>query len=181
LTDNFDHITQLVQQVQLGDKKAFEELFHLFSKSMLNTAYRIVKDQDLAHDVLQESFVKVYTKIQALKDPKGFAKWLKTITINQALSYVKWSNRHELSENEISYESNEKDWYMDIPFQIIERAIMQLPKKCRIIFSLYALEGLRHQEIAKYLNVSESTSKSQYAYGLKLLKQSLSKWKSYEI
>ena len=183
MKEQYDHITELVKRVQANDKSAFKELFYLFSKALLNTAYRMVKDKDLAHDVLQESFIKAYTNIKTLKDVETFPYWIKRITINQALSYLdRLDTVEDLNGVDVSSEIDvDEKWYLSIPFAEIEKAILHLPQKCRVIFSLYAIEGLRHNEIAEYLNVSVSTSKSQYAYGLKLLKKELLKRKPHEI
>ncbi len=183
MKEQYDHITSLVKRVQGDDKNAFKEIFQLFSKALLNTAYRIVKDKDLAHDVLQESFIKAYTNIKNLKNVETFPYWIKRITINQALSYFdQFDSVEDLNGIEVSLENDaDEKWYLSLPFAEIEKAILHLPQKCRVIFSLYAIEGLRHSEIAAYLNVSVSTSKSQYAYGLKLLKHELLKRKPHEI
>lgn len=183
MKEQYDHITSLVKRVQRDDKDAFKELFQLFSKALLNTAFRIVKDKDLAHDVLQEAFLKAYTNIKKLKKVETFPYWIKRITINQAMIYVKkMESTEELALLEISSEKElEEKWYLSLPFSEIEKAIINLPQKCRIIFSLYVIEGLRHKEIAEFLKVSVSTSKSQYAYGLKLVKVELLKRKPHEI
>ena len=75
---------------------------------------------------------------------------------------------------------NIKNFYelKDIPFDKIKSAIERLPEGCRQIFTLYLMEGYKHQEIAEVLGISVSTSKSQYRYALQLLKEKLSKFRS---
>jgi len=80
----------------------------------------------------------------------------------------------EISEAQEAYEDEVVvHWYRDITFDKIKEELQDLPIGCRTIFSLYLLEGYKHKEIAKELNISVSNSKSQYRYALKLLREKL--------
>lgn len=179
----YNHINQLVQQVQAGDRQAFRELYNLHAKQMLNAARRIVSNDELAKDVTQDAFVRAFVNIQKLKDGATFSGWLKRIVINRSLESLKKRSFEDIENETLEGFENEEElvWWKSIPFQVIEREILNLPEKCRIILSLFALEGLTHKEIAMHLKISESTSKSQYQYALGKMKSVLIKMKEYEI
>ena len=118
-------------------------------------------------------------KINKLKDPKSYGSWLKRIVINNSLQLVKKQIHFEdLTNLDIKEEATEENWYQDIPFNKIKQAILQLPNGCRQVFSLYLLENYKHKEIADLLNISVSTSKSQYRYALKLMRATLISYKN---
>jgi RNA polymerase sigma factor (sigma-70 family) len=81
-----------------------------------------------------------------------------------------------IDDNSHIVENEEDEWYKKVSFEQIMSAINLLSDGCKQIFILYALEDYKHREIAAYLNVSESTSKSQYQYALKLLQGRLKKY-----
>lgn len=179
--NQFSHIDYLVTQVQGGDKRAFKELYSLHAKAMLNTAFRIVRDDALAEDAVQNAFVSAFVNIKKLKDGSSFSGWLKRIVINQSIQLEKLKIFQPIDQIEGRADESEEEWWKEIPFSCIEKEILNLPDRSRIVLSLYALEGLTHLEIAEYLGISNSTSKSQYQYALKRLKSALKKMKQYEI
>lgn len=179
---NYQDIIRLVEELRQGNKMAFRRLYDLHAKQMLNSSMRLVNNRQIAKDILQDSFVKAFLKIDDLKDPATFSAWLKRIVINHSLEYLRLKpHLTESLEQDFVEQDEDIDWYKKIPFTEIERAILALPDKCRIVLSMYSLEGLTHKEIGDYLEVSESTSKSQYQYALRLLKKSLSKMKQHEV
>lgn len=179
--NRINHIDNLVAQVQGGDKRAFKELYALHAKSMINSAFRIVRDDALAEDAVQNSFIKAFLNIKKLKDRSSFSGWLKRIVINQAIELSKLKRFQPIEQVEMEEDVSATEWWKEIPFSHIEKEILNLPNKARVVLSLYIFEGLTHLEIAEYLEISNSTSKSQYQYALKRLKAALKKMKQYEI
>jgi len=150
-------------------------LFNSFSKEMMATSQRITNSKVDTEDILQEAFLKSFQKIGQLKEDKLYGGWLKQIVINASLQLVKKRINYSTLEQapEIEAETSESNWYEGIPFDTIKQAIQNLPDGSRAIFSLHLLDGYKHKEIAEVLGVSISTSKSQYRYALKLLKEEL--------
>lgn len=173
---DFDYIAELVDRVKQDDLLAMKVLYNEFAREMLSASHRITQNLSDAEDIIQEAFMTSYEKIHQLKEPKNYGAWLKRIVINNSLSLVKKQvHFEEVSAISETPENSADNWYKNIPFDIIKTAINELPNGCRNIFSLYLLENYKHREIADLLNISVSTSKSQYRYALKLMKAALLK------
>ena len=150
-------------------------LYEAFSKQMMATSLRITNSKPDSEDILQESFLHSFQKIEQLKVDEHYGAWLNQIVVNASLKHVK--NRIDYTTlfeiGHVADVQEEARWYEGISFQSIKKEIQNLPDGCREIFSLYLMEGYKHTEVAKLLGVSVSTSKSQYRYALKLLKEKL--------
>ncbi len=170
---------ELIDRSLGGDSSAQNELYMLYSKAMFNSCLRITNNHDDAEDVLQEAFVSAFRNLSSYRGDSSFGAWLKRIVINKAINHVKKRSievsefdieRHDMaSEQDVLIDYNEKEF--DV--RRIKEAIEELPDGYRLVFSLYLLEGYDHQEIADILNISVSTSKSQYNRAKKKLKELL--------
>ncbi|MFK7770574.1 MAG: RNA polymerase sigma factor [Saprospiraceae bacterium] len=178
--ERLNYILSLVKQVKRNDVVAMQTLYELFNKDMLAVSFRITNDWQESEDVIQEGFLLSFQKIAQLKDGAKYGGWLKQIIVNKSLASLKKRvSFQNLADVEI-WDSNDGDdnWYQEISFAKITVAIQELPNGSRQVFSLFLLENYKHQEIAEMLNISISTSKSQYRYALKLLKEKLNGIKS---
>jgi RNA polymerase sigma factor (sigma-70 family) len=155
--------------------RAQYQLYKSFSAAMYNIAIRLVNNKMDAEDILQESFTKAFTRLDDLEDPAAFPGWLKRIVINRCISFQRKQKGffealdHELPES--AFESEEPESEPDPG--IVHQAIRSLPDGSRTILVLHALEGYKHREIAALLDISESTSKTQYSRALSLLGKEL--------
>lgn len=163
-----------VKNAQNGDIASLALLYESYNKAMLNTCVRIVKDLHSAEDILQDAFIKAFENIHRLRDTKTFGGWLKRIVINEALKQNKknflWVEVSE-EEERLLQEEPELDWWQDYELKDLLTFIDNLPNGCRLVFNLFAIEDLSHKEIAEKLNISESTSKSQYSRAKRLLRK----------
>lgn len=162
----------LVEKCQQGDRKAQYELYKLYSKAMFNVSLRIVNEYADAEDVLQESFLSAFRNVASFKGTSTFGAWLKRIVVNHSISLIQRRRvalvpleEHDWAEPTEGLEEVEVDYQVGA----IRQAIQRLPDGYRIVLSLYLLEGYDHQEIAEILNITESTSKSQYSRARKKL------------
>ena len=171
--DQLKNIATLVNRVKKKDVAAMQALYQHYSRGMLASSYRITNDLQESEDILQEAFLKSFQKINQLKDGTKYGGWLKRIVVNQSLVHVKKRIHFQEVDVTMNQAEEEEAWYKGISFDKIEKAIQELPEGCRQIFSLYLLENYKHAEIAEYLQISVSTSKSQYRYALKLLREKL--------
>jgi RNA polymerase sigma-70 factor (ECF subfamily) len=158
-----------------GEVKAQFILYKQYSKAMYNIAIRFLNNKMDAEDILQESFVTAFEKLGELTNDNSFGSWLKRIVINNCISHIR-RNKIEFDDidNHVSAEetsSEEEDLSID-PL-VVHEAIKQLPGGGRTVLVLHALEGYKHREIAEMLNISESTSKSQYKRALGILQTHL--------
>jgi RNA polymerase sigma-70 factor (ECF subfamily) len=139
---------------------------------MFNTAWRIVRNDQEAEDVLQEAFVNAFQYLHTFQGTATFGAWLKRIVVNKALNTVQ-KRKLEFSESDgMEFADVEEEVYAD-PLEVerVRRAIEELPDGYRVILSLYLLEGYDHIEISEILNISVGTSKSQYNRAKKKLRE----------
>jgi len=169
---------ELVEACKQGDRLAQFRLYKLYSRAMFNICTRILGDQAAAEDALQEAFISAFKKLHTFEGRATFGAWLKRIVVNKCLSVIsrKKMFTESLDDNmEFVEEAEEAGGLVesDLNDKTIYESIRNLPKGCRVIFTLYQLEGYDHQEISEILGVSVSTSKSQYHRAKKLLKEQL--------
>jgi len=150
-----------------GDQKAQFQIYKLYYKAMYNTSLRIVSDTMEAEDVMQESFLAAFEKIETYSGTVSFGAWLKRIVINRSLDTL---NKKKAVFEDIeshagirddSPEESLRNEELDIRVEEVKEAIERLPDGYRVILSLYLLEGYDHDEIAEILKISSSTSRSQ--------------------
>lgn len=162
---------ELVEQCKKGDQKAFQELYRLYSKAMFNISMRILNNRDEAEDVLQESFVAAFRHIQSFNEKGSFGGWLKRIVINKSIDAAKKQRQDfvSLSDIDLPEEEAEEESAVTYDAASLQKAIELLPDGYRIILTLFLFEDYSHRMIAEKLNISESTSKSQYLRARKKL------------
>jgi RNA polymerase sigma-70 factor (ECF subfamily) len=172
----------IIDRCRGGDQKAYHEIYQLYSKAMFNICYRIIGEQELAEDMLQEAFVSAFRNIESYEGRASFGAWLKKIVVNKAISHLR-KQRVEFEEFDDRLELSDGEPYDDtelaLKVESVREAIQKLPKGFRVVFSLYLLEGYDHKEIAGIVGISESTSKSQYNRAKKKLREILKKEMHY--
>ncbi len=156
---------KLIEACKSGNERSKYELYQLYSKAMFNLCYRMTNNREEAEDLLQEAFTQAFLKLHTFRYESGFGTWLKRITVNICinalnrkrveLTYLEENKSNDLPDNE-----NDEDIELDVTS--IKNAMELLPEGGRMIFSLYLFEGYDHVEISQILNISESTSKSQF-------------------
>ncbi len=145
---------------------------------MFNICYRIVGEQEMAEDVLQEAFISAFQNIESFQGRASFGAWLKRIVVNKAIGYLRKSQLEIVAmdgQADVADHDHSDDEDLVLRVQSIRSAIQKLPNGFRVVFSLYLLEGYDHKEIGEILNISASTSKSQYNRAKKKLKEILKK------
>ncbi|MEM8909298.1 MAG: sigma-70 family RNA polymerase sigma factor [Bacteroidota bacterium] len=168
----------IVESCKLGNRQAQFELYRLYSKAMYDICLRMLKNELDAEDVLQNSFVMIFSKLNTFRYQSSVGAWIKRIVVNNCINYLK-KKRLQLEElqerhSNAAYEATD-DCGAEPSFSVeaINHALFQLPDGYRVVFTLYMLEGYDHKEIASILEVSEATSKSQYSRAKKKLKEIL--------
>ncbi len=152
------------------------QLYNLYGKAMFLIAYRYVKDQFIAEDVMQDAFIKAFKNIDNYKNEVAFGAWLKRIVINQSIDQLKKKKLDLVAINEEITTSREDDnWQVDCEISVDEivEKIKLLKEKYRLVLSLYLLEGYDHQEIAQVLKITENTSRTNLLRGKRLLREHL--------
>lgn len=167
---------QVIDKCMIGDRQAQFQFYKLYSKAMFNICFRITNNEMDAEDVLQESFVSAFKNMGSYQGTASIGAWLKRIVINNAINTVKKRKMELIPIEDHGYfpeteHEDDSDLYLNI--DKIRNAIQKLPDGYRLVFSLYLLEGYDHGEIASILQITESTSKSQYNRSKKKLKEIL--------
>lgn len=141
---------------------------------MYNICLRMVRNEADAEDLLQNSFIDVFTNLDTFRYQSAIGAWIKRIVINNCINFLR-RNRLQFNELEPYHTETaaepEEDFTPRVRPEAIKQALMQLPDGYRVVFSLYLLEGYDHKEIADILNISEATSKSQYSRAKKKLRE----------
>lgn len=138
---------------------------------MLVVALRYTKSLAAAEDVLQDAFIKVFSKLDSFHGDSSLTTWITRIVINTALNAIRktvWIEEISGLSNEIS--DSDEPVLANFHWQDLIGFIQELPTGCQTVFNLYAIEGYKHNEIATMIGISESTSKSQYARAKALLR-----------
>lgn len=158
-----------------GDRKAQKALYDTYSRMVLRTVMNYVSDKDSAMDIVHDSFLKIFKKISRFNNEKELESWMRTVTINTAIDFIRKSKRLEYIENDhYSLLQLQTDETSDrISHNELIRQVERLPNGAKCILNLYAIEGYNHREIAELLNISEGTSKSQLSRARQLLEQIL--------
>ena len=151
--------------------KAQQKLYDRFSPSMYPIALRYSKMQQEAEDVIQEAFIKVFKNIKTFRKDSSLGYWIKRIVINTALNYQrsKLYLYPMVDVTDLRKESGADVTLSAFSYEELLKMVRKLPQGCQVIFNLYAIEGYKHHEIATMLEISEGTSKSQYARAKGLL------------
>ncbi len=180
---------KIIKRLKKRDKKALEWLFEKYSKVFKAIALRYTKNEILSDDIVQEVFLIIYDKIDQYSGKGSFEGWMKRITVNLALKYLKEQKKDifELPEDDhfVSQQELEEDIDFSDPKSVILNtnftqdeifeAISELPDGFRIVFNMYVLEGFKHKEIAEKLGISVNTSKTQLLRARKHLQKKLYK------
>lgn len=166
----------LCKRCQQGDIHALEELYKRHKDKVYALALRLTNNVQDAEDIVQDVFVKVYQKIGAFRGEAAFSSWLYRIATNVSMSALRRRKRaaRELPAEEIraeNYQPEAQNIKLLKPF--LEEAITSLPTKSRMVFVLHDIQGFQHKEIARILNCSEGTSKSQLHKARAQLRKSL--------
>ena len=147
-------------------------LYDEFAKHMLGVCYRYTRSMKDAEDVLQEGFVKVFSKLGQYKSEGELGAWIRRIMVNTALNYLK---RNKKYQDEMYFTDNylhpvtDQDPAVRIDAKDLAHLIRQLPPGYQVIFNLHAVEGYSHVEIGEMLGISDGTSRSQYSRARNLL------------
>ncbi len=147
------------------------ELYQMYIGELSSVCYRYVPNRDDAKDILQNSFVKIFSAIPSLdyRGEEAFKCWLIRIVANEALSFLKErkkllfieNNEIDLQKSDISSEEPDTD---QISADQLHQLISELPDGYRTVLNLYVFENYSHRQIAELLGIKENSSASQLYY-----------------
>ncbi len=158
-------------------------LYAMFSRQMFGICIRYAASYDEAQDMLQEGFIKVFSKLSSYSGKGAFEGWIRQIFVHVAIEKYRERIYHLPVEDVVDYEAYvyQNQGVSALHVRDILRFVQKLPLQYRMVFNLYALEGYSHKEIARELNISESTSRSNLARARMLLKDKLNQEVKLEV
>jgi len=166
----------IIEQCKRNDRKAQLQLYQQYCDGMYVVANRFVRDSMEAEDIVQESFINAFAKLDQFQAEVTFGAWLKRIVINKSIDLLK-SKKHLLQDLDevhlkVVDEPYENEWLVDdsISIEDVKQSMSQLPEKYRLVVTLYLMEGYDHQEISEILDISEIASRTQLSRGKAKLK-----------
>ncbi|WP_177733306.1 RNA polymerase sigma factor [Flavobacterium inviolabile] len=155
-------IDNLIIRCQNGSRGAQFEIYNRFYKAMYNTAYRIVKDEHWAEDIMQESFLSAFLNMDAYKKEVSFGAWLKKIVVNKSIDNYK--KRHKMATEalhpvlnkveDIPDDNTQMD-YSNLKAQQVMKTIQSLQDNYRIALTLFLIEGYDQEEISQIMGITE--------------------------
>lgn len=170
LSDN-----ELVHEIKKGNRKAFSEIVKRHQKSLLRLSLRFVRDLDSAEDVVQESFIKAYEKLNAFEGRSAFKSWLFQIAVNTAKNKLRERKRAITDIDSVQLAVGavaETSLVHSALSQEIQEEIDKLPTKQRTALILRVYEDLSFKEIADIMECPYDTAKANYRHALIKLKDS---------
>jgi len=173
LSINFNH--EFLTACISGDVQRQRQLYDTFAPTMFSICLRYANDYHQAEDILQEGFIKVFSRLDRFRYEGSFEGWMKRIFVHTAIEHY----RKSLKINNLEEISTLED-FITPPIAIHQlqaadliKLIQKLAPGYRTIFNLYAIEGYSHKEISKLLNITIGTSKSQLSRARIALQQQI--------
>ncbi|MDR2843336.1 MAG: sigma-70 family RNA polymerase sigma factor [Candidatus Symbiothrix sp.] len=176
-------LQQLIAGCKQKDRLARQKLYERYAPAMLGICVRYVSEKETAQDIMQEGFIKIFTKIDGYSEIGSFEGWMKKVFVTTALEHLRntklfhllinWEDCSEIVDNQ-DISVVEK-----LSADEILHCINELPAGFKTVFNLYAIEGYSHTEIAGMLNIKEGTSRSQFARARQMLQTKIQKMNKY--
>lgn len=173
-------LSDILEGCKKKDPKKQEALFNAYSSILFGICRRYIPDRDDAEDVLQDSFIKIFLNINQYKGAGSFEGWMKKITVNSALLFLKNKKKirfefSELADIQDADTMEDLDPEEEIDKSFILKCIEELPLGYRTVLNLFLVEKHSHKEIAAELNIKEATSRSQYTKARRQLTEIIKK------
>jgi RNA polymerase sigma-70 factor (ECF subfamily) len=182
---NVQEENELIRLVQQGNRQAFTELITLYQQKVFKLAFGFFQDRDDAMEIVQETFLRVYEKIDRFDRSNrqtAFQNWVFRIAYNLCIDFYRKFKKQKTEKKELYefYESQERettnpeDQIDRVHFRhTVKKCMMQLSKRQQMVFMLKHYSNLKHQEISGILNLSVGTVKSLYHRAMKNLEKQL--------
>lgn len=168
-----EDLKDIIKECASGDVRAQEVLYRKFAPKMYGVCLRYSKDRTEAEDNLQEGFIKVFLNIQKFRHEGSLEGWIRRIMVNVSLEKFRKQNiMHPVEDVAIYEKPNFSEEILDkISANELLELVQQLPPRYRMVFNLFVMEGMTHQEIGDEMKITTGTSKSNLARARDILKR----------
>ncbi|TDQ77811.1 RNA polymerase sigma factor [Sphingobacterium yanglingense] len=170
-------------ELRKGDYLSFKKIYHAYAQRLYSFIFKVVKDVDLADDVLQLTFVRIWNNREQIDEEKLFDAYIFQIASNLCIDTLRQIAQQERKKQHLYQQMNELALSVEEQFLIKEKAVLidqlldSLPPQRRLIFTRCKLEGYSYQEVADELGISTSTVSNQLVMGVKTLREEFNKHK----
>ena len=155
----------LVEKCIKGDQRAQRMLFEKYARKMLGVCLRYTRSKQQAEDVLQEGFIKVYSKLEMYQGG-SLEGWIRKIMINSSLDKIRKEKKRQgdVHVETVDFKLENNSFILEsLEAEDLLKLINTMPIGYKTVFNLFAIEGFSHKEIGEKMDISENTSKSQYS------------------
>ena len=178
LSNRNDIETQVVTLLKQGDKKAVSIAYQNYADALFGIIVRIVKSKEIAEEVLQDTFVKIWGNASKFDESKGrLFTWFANIARNSAIDMVRSAKYRNLQKTDSLdnpvYTNVDPNTNMEIKDAGLEKVINSMDEKYRLIIDKLYFEGYSHSELSKELGIPLGTVKSRLRLAIKELRQKL--------
>ncbi len=170
----------LIEACNNGDARAQKILFEKFGPKLYAVCMRYSSSPEAAQDMLQDGFVKIFEKLVSYKGEGSFEGWMRRVIVNTCLDEIRRNKKHlnNVDIDDVSYSLTHNDSVLDtLAADDLLKILNSLPIGYKTVFNLYVIEGYSHKEIAEELEITVSTSKSQFSRAKAILREIIEKQK----
>jgi len=168
---------ELIELCKKGDRRAHMQIYDKYSRAMYNVSYRFMNDSDIAQDMMQDGFIKAFSKLDSYSGEVIFGGWLKRIIVNTCLDEIR-KKKDIISFDDAKFlepviEVEDNIYQNEELYETVRNCINNLPEKYRVVVNLFLVEGYDYDEISSILDVKSSTARSLVSRAKIKLKQML--------
>jgi RNA polymerase sigma-70 factor (ECF subfamily) len=172
-------LAELIQRCLDGSREAQKTLYKSFYGYAMSICLRYTLTKEEAKEIVNDGFMKVFTRLAQRDEQVSFKPWLRKVMINTAIDHYRKNSKHynhkEINEALSWIPSQQADAIGDISYGELIKMIQQLPPAYRAVFNLYVIDGYTHEEVAEQLDISIGASKSNLFKARENLKSILKK------
>lgn len=171
-------ISILLMQCKQNNQKAMLAVYNRYYKAMFNVSFRIVNNHELAEDIMQESFLNAFSKLESFSGNVTFGAWLKRIVINKSITELHKTNKYKIDSISENFDTSEEIEDVAIDFsnkkvEMILAKMNELKPNYKIILTLFFIEGFDTEEISEILKITENNCKTMLFRAKESLKNKL--------
>ncbi|WP_055443135.1 RNA polymerase sigma factor [Lacinutrix himadriensis] len=174
------NIEQLIDLCKSNNQFAQLEIYNRYYKAMFNVAYRIVKDRFEAEDIMQDSFLSAFTKLDTIKDTMTFGSWLKRIVINNSIYHFNKNNKYQdVPLDDVLYKIEDNDGissdyeFTNLKAQQVLETMKLLKDNYQIALTLHLIEGYDYEEISGIMQLSYANCRTTISRAKESLRKKL--------
>ena len=166
-------VKELVERIRQKDQRAMSRFYQQYVGELSSVCYRYVHSEDDAKDVLQNSFVKIFTSLPTIeyRSDEALRGWMRRVVASEALLFLRRQKKlhFESVMAQMTLLDDDEPQSEQISPDMLHQLISELPDGYRTVLNLYVFEGYSHKQIAELLGITESTSASQLYYAKQVL------------